>query len=123
MTYSLSSNGGIIRDADGAFIPHDGANMDYQAYLAWLAAGNVATPYAPPPITWAQYQAEALAALEKTSVTMERVQEGVSLGSCALTNADVQAFMNYRRALRNILSQKTGTPSVLPAQPPYPAGT
>jgi hypothetical protein len=34
----------IKRIADGAGIPFDPANTDYQAYLAWLAEGNVPTP-------------------------------------------------------------------------------
>ena len=39
----------ILRDVDGAFIPDDPANLDYQDYLAWLDAGNQPTPYTPPP--------------------------------------------------------------------------
>jgi hypothetical protein len=35
---------GVLRIADNAFIPFDPANVDYQAYLAWLAEGNVPTP-------------------------------------------------------------------------------
>jgi hypothetical protein len=39
----------IQRDEDGAFIPFDPANIDYQEYLTWLDQGNEPTPYMPPP--------------------------------------------------------------------------
>ena len=34
----------VIRTTDGACIPFDPDNTDYQAYLAWVALGNQPTP-------------------------------------------------------------------------------
>lgn len=46
--YRLSGIPGYVtRIADSAMIPADRNNSDYQAYLAWVAAGNVASPAAP----------------------------------------------------------------------------
>jgi hypothetical protein len=38
----------IQRDADGAFIPFDEANMDYVEYLWWLNDGNEPRAATPP---------------------------------------------------------------------------
>jgi hypothetical protein len=35
-----------IRISDAAWIPADPRNVDYQAYLEWLAAGNTPLPAA-----------------------------------------------------------------------------
>ena len=34
----------ITRTSDGACIPFDPDNTDYQAYLKWVAEGNTPTP-------------------------------------------------------------------------------
>ena len=60
-------------------------------------------------------------AINASDETMKRVQEAISLGTNSATSPDVVAFVQYRRALRTLLSSSTVT--TLPAKPAYPAGT
>ena len=42
--YKLLNQNTVLRIKDGAAIPFDLANTDYQQYLAWLAEGNEPLP-------------------------------------------------------------------------------
>ena len=42
--YQLTKYGSVIRLSDGATIPFDPANTDYQAYLKFLDEGGVPLP-------------------------------------------------------------------------------
>lgn len=74
---------------------------------------------------WLAYQGRARAALADSDTTMHRIAEGVAVGSTSRTVADVTAFVQWRQALRTILSQPQPDtiPSSLPVKPSYPAGT
>ena len=43
--YKLTSDVNVVkRILDGAYIPFDSANTDYQQYLKWVAEGNAPEP-------------------------------------------------------------------------------
>ena len=44
LTFGQTESGCIIRTTDGACIPFDLANTDYQEYLKWLEEGNTPLP-------------------------------------------------------------------------------
>ncbi len=43
-TFGNIRTNAISRVADGAYIPFDPANVDFQQYQVWLSEGNVPTP-------------------------------------------------------------------------------
>lgn len=42
--YRLTADNDIVRDSDGAVVPRDPTNGDYQMYQQWLEQGNTPTP-------------------------------------------------------------------------------
>ncbi len=97
MTYTLHMAGvpGVVRDADGAGIPDDPGNRDWQAYQSWLKAGHqphpapVAAPMVVHSVTRRQFfqaaaqsglvtQGEALGLLA-TGTMPEKLEKAVQL--------------------------------------------
>jgi hypothetical protein len=89
-TYTVSAFGGVLRDADSAYIPNDLRNADWQAYQLWLAAGNTPNPYvAPPapPITCALWQLQSV----MTAAQWSSVQSFIS----SMNEPTVSAFFDH----------------------------
>jgi hypothetical protein len=75
--YQLTTGDTILRLEDGAFIPPDPANTDYQAYLEWVAAGNEPEP-APEPVPVPALTTEQK--LEAAGLTVAELKELFGLG-------------------------------------------
>lgn len=61
--YKLTPTTSILRLADGATIPADSVNTEYQEYQKWVAKGNTAAPVDPP--TLDEQNAPILSALRE----------------------------------------------------------
>ena len=81
----------IIRVADGAHIPVDPANTDYQAYLEWLAEGNAPLPV--DPSTPEQIMAECVERTQKRLDDFARTRnyDGI-LSACTYATSTVPKF-------------------------------
>ena len=73
MTSEYYINAGLVyRSHDNAQIPALAGNSDWDAYQAWLAAGNMPQPYSPPAI---DPKEQAKADLAATDKEMARIAE------------------------------------------------
>lgn len=57
--YQFTQTTNIKRLSDGASIPPDPRNADYQHFIGWVEAGNTPEPYTPPQPTADDVRAEA----------------------------------------------------------------
>ncbi len=84
-TTALTS-GGVLREVDGATIPPDPANADYQTYLAWVADGNTPDPVvvaAPPSVIpvqafWARFTPTEQAAIQAAASTNPGIAQAMT---------------------------------------------
>ena len=59
------TNGGVIRESDGATIPATMQNSDWRKYQEWVEGGGVADPAPPaPPVLSDEAMVEARAAVD-----------------------------------------------------------
>lgn len=84
--YTLTNTTTIKRDSDGAMIPADPANRDYQDYLVWVAGGGVPTPVPGP------------TAMEQQQVLMQAVQDYMDAAAKAKGYDSILSACSYAGA-------------------------
>jgi hypothetical protein len=92
MTYTVTPQGGIVRDSDGASLPKDPQNTDWVLYLAWVALGNSPTV---PTVSPAVLQASLVSTVQSL---MDTKAQGYGYDSVttAVTYADEPAVPKFQ---------------------------
>jgi hypothetical protein len=104
-----------------AFAWGSDGNISFDASLNAQQVAAIKAVYSAHDPGKADNSLEAFALLDKTDIVMHRVSEAVSLGLSSWTAADVVAWVNYRRALRTIVSGAIS--NSIPSVPAFPQGT
>lgn len=103
MAYTLTKTGQISRNRDGAIIPNDERNADYQDYLAWLAMGNAPSAYVPPAPTQQDYSRAIEEHFNSVALKAEFIDQNRLAGLATSTHppwaAVAQAFIAWRDAV------------------------
>lgn len=104
MNYTINPLGGVIRD-DGANIPPDPSNRDWQDYLAWVAEGNTPDPVPPPTAEEIQAanQSRRNALLANAAAAMGPLQDAVDLDEATAAEAAMlTAWKKFRVAVNRV---------------------
>src|SRR5271169_3063131 len=86
--YQLTAGAGVVRESDGAAIPADARNADWQAYQAWFVGGGTPDP-APTPSAAQQAQTKYNAAIA-AGVALTSTGSSALNGSYAIDTASQQ---------------------------------
>lgn len=97
--YKLSAYGGFIRISDGACIPADPANTDYQAVLAWIERGNTPQPVPEPP---SPTPLQEIAAIEAANPITHRMLRELTLSVAQIAAAVTGKDPQENKAVRDI---------------------
>lgn len=116
MVYTLTNFNSVVRDLDGATIPNDPSNRDWQEYQAWLGAGNTPNPMPPPKpnkqFTFLQFMALFTPTEQDAIITSTDMQVRLFLvmatgaGPIDLDNPEVMQGIQYLASLGLLTSDR-----------------
>ena len=105
----LAGTQAVLRNSDGAVIPPDMANLDYQAYQAWKSVpGNV--PDTVPGLTDAQVAAQQLGANDAVMFRALEVLIDVLLTKGVIQPTDFPPAVRQMYQARKTLRTQAGVP-------------
>jgi len=125
MNYTILTTG-MVKNSDGLTFPQVSENAEYQAYLAWIAAGNTASVETAPTQTSVQARALGEAYVEQF-FTLMQMMEFMELLQSSSTPPDqlakIQAVYNWLNAIKAawLANPTTFNPATF-GNPPYTYG-